>query len=272
MKHIDLSELITSVSNIAMFAEKLSGAIPDDHTETISISLYDLHNHFSIYTRSLVYLINTLKQLELPATKNAAARCITEVNRLRDNNGTINKSIANTIVNYSQQIKVSLSDELEKYHAYIVDSHGFELINNGIEQFGFEVVNAIPKIKKDVIDAARCYAYELWTALVMHMMRVLEVGVTMLADHLNASRGTSWGNAIHNIELALNKERTAKGDKELKQWASETATYLNFVKDAFRNPTMHAEIDFTKDKAISIYDNTRFFMRQLTIRLFQLSA
>ena len=167
----------------------------------------------------------------------------------------------------SHQLCVALSDELEKHHAYIVAPPEGELIDSGIGMFGLEVVNALPAIRRDVADAARCRAYELWTASVMHMMRVAEVGVAALADHLGTARGSSWGVTIANVQQALDQQRKAKGDPDLKQWASETATYLNFVKDGFRNPAMHPDTNFDREQAISIYDNTRAFMRQLLQRV-----
>lgn len=57
--------------------------------------------------------------------------------------------------------------------------------------------------------------------------------------------------------------RCAKHGAALKQWPSETATCLNFVKDAFRNPAMRPQKSFDREQAISIYDHTRAFMRML---------
>jgi len=68
------------------------------------------------------------------------------------------------------------------------------------------------------------------------------------------------------LQQALDKERKAKADPELKRWASETATYLAFVKGAFRNPAMHPEMTFDQEQAVSIYDDTRALMRTLTAR------
>ncbi|MGB3930856.1 MAG: hypothetical protein WBL20_18070 [Sphingobium sp.] len=121
-------------------------------------------------------------------------------------------------------------------------------------------------IRQDVEEGSKCRAYEVWTAVVMHMMRVAEVGVGALADHLEVPRGASWGVTINNVLVALNGERGAKQDPVRKQWASETATYLNFVKDAFRNPAMHPEMSFDREQAISIFENTRAFMRSLAHR------
>jgi hypothetical protein len=81
----------------------------------------------------------------------------------------------------------------------------------------------------------------------MHMMRIAEVGVGALADHLVLARGTSWGMTIANVQQALDRKQKAKNDLALKQWASETVTYLNFVKDGFRNPAMHPEIVLTPE-------------------------
>jgi hypothetical protein len=72
---------------------------------------------------------------------------------------------------------------------------------------------------------------------------------------------------IANVQQVLDRERKAKNDLALKQWASETAIYLNFVKDGFRNPAMHPEIVSTPEQAVSIYDNTRSFMRMLVGRI-----
>ena len=97
----------------------------------------------------------------------------------------------------------------------------------------------------------------------MHMMRVSEIGVGALADNLGTPKGASWGATIASVQQALDNQRKIKGDPKLRQWASETASYLNFVKDAFRNPAMHPEMNFDQNTAISIYDNTRSFMRKL---------
>lgn len=261
MKRIAVANLLASATNVAMFADKL--AQTTEHLgdgDRMQVEPQDL---FRTYLMSLAFLTDTAKWLELPATLAAATRCKAAFDRLRAANGILDKRLANEFVTNSHQLSVSLSDELEKHHAYIVAPREGELIDSGIGLFGLEVVEALPSIRRDVAEAARCRAYELWTASVMHMMRVAEVGVAALADHLSTPRGSSWGSTIANLQQTLDQQRKAKGDPALKQWASETATYLNFVKDAFRNPAMHPEMSFDRDQAISIYDNTRAFMRKL---------
>lgn len=266
MKRIDVGNLLTSASNVAMFSDKLARAVAE--LEDDGIARLDLRPAGGLYLAGLAYITDTAEWLDLPTTLAAAKRCRSAFGRLTGSGGLmIGKRLANEIVSNSHQLIVSLSDELAKHHTYIVAPREGELIDQGISHFGLDVVKELPAIRRDVSDAARCRAYELWTASVMHMMRVAEVGVAGLADHLGVTRGSSWGVTIANVLQALDKERTAKGDPGLKQWASEIASYLNFVKDGFRNPAMHPEMSFERDQAISIYDNTRAFMRMLIKRI-----
>lgn len=261
MKRIDVGNLIASASNVAMFADRLARST--EHLRDGEAMRMEPQDMLRTYVMSLGYLLDTAKWLDLPAASAAANRSKANFDRLRSGNGTIDKKLANEIVTNSHQLYVSISAELEKHHAYIVAPQQGELIDNGIGHFGLDTVQKFPSIRRDVSDAARCRAYELWTASVMHMMRVSEIGVGALADNLGTPKGASWGATIASVQQALDNQRKIKGDPKLRQWASETASYLNFVKDAFRNPAMHPEMNFDQNTAISIYDNTRSFMRKL---------
>lgn len=269
MKRIAIGNLVVSATNVAMFADKMARAAAEvGDASVVQLDPIDLRDQGGVYLMSLAYMNDTAKWLELPATLAAATRCKSAFGKLTGAGGfVVGKRVVNEIVANSHQLTTSLSDELEKHHTYIVAPREGELIDNGISQFGPEVVNALPAIRQDVSQGAKCRAYELWTASVMHMMRVVEVGVTVLSDHLGVTRGPSWGVTIANVLQALDGQRKVKGDAEQKQWASETASYLNFVKDAFRNPAMHPEMTFDREQAISIYDNTRSFMRMLVKQL-----
>jgi hypothetical protein len=261
MKRIALGNLVASASNVAMFADKMARATARlGDRDATQLDSQDL---LRTYVMSLTHISDTATWLDLPATIAAAVRCKSAFDRLRATNGVIDKKIANDLITNSHQLYVALSDELEKHHAYVVAPKEGELIDSGISLFGLDVVNAYPAIRRDVSEGARCRAYELWTASVMHMMRIAEVGVGALADHLGTSRGPSWGVTINNVQQALDQQRKSQADPNLKQWASEIATYLNFVKDAFRNPAMHPEMSFDREQAVSVYDNTRAFMRKL---------
>ena len=137
-----------------MFADKMTRATA--HLGDRDAMQLDPQDILRTYLMSLGHLTDTAEWLALPATLAAAVRCKEAFDRLRHANGVINKRIAGDLITNSHQLYVSLSDELEKHHAYIVAPREGELIDNGIGLFGLEVVNALPAIRKDVSDAARC--------------------------------------------------------------------------------------------------------------------
>lgn len=266
MKRIDLANLLSSATNIAMFAEKLvtqtRGLGAHGHAELPS------DQTISTFMASLAYVSDTAKWLDLPATAAACDRCHGLVRYWRRGERIlINRERGEQLSGTCYQITTSLGDELGRHHTYVVAPGEGALIDNGISLFGLEVVQTFPDTRADISAGAACRAYELWTACVMHMMRVAEIGVSALADHLSVKRGTTWGGTIANINEALKDAARIKGDAQLRSWASETGTYLNFVKDAFRNPAMHPERTFSAEEAKMIFDNTRAFMRMLTQRL-----
>lgn len=266
MKLISLSALIASSGNVAMFGEKI--ARDTEKLGAQGMVPLQPNNAIAVFFTSLSYVSDTAKWLELPVTTAACVRCYELVRSFSPSNRIlVDRQRGAQIAAACHQIKTAISDELDDHHAYIVGPREAKLINDTLGGFGIEVVKLFPATRQDISDGARCRAFELWTASVMHMMRVAEVGVAALADHLAVKTGNTWGGTIANINKALADAGHAKGDPALQSWASETATYLNFVKQAFRNPAMHPERSFSQEEAVLIYDNCRAFMRMLTKRL-----
>lgn len=266
MHRIDIANLLASAANVAVFSDKLASSLRDfDSDEVVR---FDLRGFGRVYLLSVETIGSVAKTLRLSSTAAAALRCKSSFGALVGTGGLlIGKSKATELVTHSHQLTIALSDELAAHHSFTISPVEGALIDRGVAQFGEAAVTAFPAIRKDVEEGSKCRAYELWTAAVMHMMRVAEVGVAALADHLEVTRGPSWGVTINNVLVALNGARGAKHDPALRQWASETATYLNFVKDAFRNPAMHPEMSFDREQAISTFENTRAFMRSLALHL-----
>lgn len=266
VKRIDLANLLASSTNISMFAEKLV-------TRTRGLgqhALAELPGDRSVATfvTSLAYVSDTAQWLGLPATAAACESCHGLIKNWRQGERIlVSRDRGEQLATNCYQIATALGDELAGHHTYVVAPAERDLIDSGVSLFGQDVVQHFPDTRQDISAGAQCRAYELWTASVMHMMRVAEVGVGALADHLSVKRGTTWGGTIANINDALKDATRMKGDPQLRAWASETGSYLNFVKDAFRNPAMHPERSFSSEEAKMIYDNTRAFMRILTQRL-----
>lgn len=265
MKRIDLANLLASSSNIAMFADKIAQMIE----RLGDYGMVELQrDRVVLFFHSICQVLDTAEWLELPATTSAAKRAQALVGRLaRANRVLVGRQVGREIVAAAHHLTTSMTAELEKHHTYVVMPREGLLLDHGPGAFGSELLDVFPEVRHDVSAAAHCRAYELWTACVMHLMRVAEVGIDRLADHIQAPRGNSWGATAANLSKALEGARKVYGDGTAKQWLSEAAIYLNFVKNGFRNPAMHPEKTFDREQAIAIYDNTRNFMRLIAARL-----
>ena len=267
MKRIDLANLLAATSNIALFADKLvqkTRKLSGDY----GLAELEADRTVAVFITSLASILDTAEWLELRATKAACERCHQLVRHWRPGHRIlINRSQGDQIAGICHQISTAMSDELEHHHAYVVAPVEGKLIDDGIGMFGLEVVTRFPDTRQDIAAAAQCRAYQLWTACVMHLMRVGEIGVGALADHLQVKRGATWGGTIANINNGLKEATRMIGDPAGKAWAAETGTYLNFVKDAFRNPAMHPERCFREQEAVMIFENMRAFMQMLARRL-----
>lgn len=265
MKRIDLANHLASSSNIAMFADKIAQMIErlGDH------GMVELQrDRIVLFFQSICQVLDAAEWLDLPATLSAAKRAQTFVGRLaRADRVLIGRQVGHEIVAAAHHLTTSMTAELEKHHTYVVMPPEGLLLDHGPGAFGTELLDVFPDVRQDVSAAARCRAYELWTACVMHLMRVTEVGIGRLADHVQVPRGNSWGATAANLSKGLESARKVDGNGTAKQWLSEAATYLNFVKNVFRNPAMHPEKTFDREQAIAIYDNTRNFMRLIAARL-----
>ena len=124
----------------------------------------------------------------------------------------------------------------------------------------------------DIGEAGNCFALERYTACVFHLMRTMEIGLTVLAKKFNVSTAMAdWSPMIENVETAIsdiskgqNKPLNWRDDRE---YYSQCASYFRIVKDAWRNYTAHARSEYREGQASDIYTNVRGFMQRLSERL-----
>ena len=140
--------------------------------------------------------------------------------------------------------------------------------------FGEEVSKAFPSSKQDIEEAGKCYALGRYTACVFHLMRALEVALRAMAKTLNdprldPTRNPSWDSILKKCREELEKERS----KRTPQWVAQdiffsgAATRLMGVKDAWRNPTIHIDIDYNDESALDVWNHVCAFMRHLAANL-----
>ncbi|HXO41386.1 MAG TPA: hypothetical protein VN999_08065 [Thermoanaerobaculia bacterium] len=143
---------------------------------------------------------------------------------------------------------------------------------DGRERFGDEAETAFPSARYDMEEAAKCFALARYTACVLHLNRVLEVGLDALKKKTGiATHSPTWNAALAQIEKAT----TAKPEKDKTEaeraedtFIRDAAHYLTTAKNAIRNPSVHkVERTYTDESAKEVYMAVRAFMRHLATKL-----
>jgi hypothetical protein len=139
--------------------------------------------------------------------------------------------------------------------------------------FGEIVGDKFPSSIDDIEDAGKCLAVGQGTACVLHLMRVMEVGLKSLAGALSIPYAPSWESYLKQIAAKIGEKHKTKGVR----WKRDEALFrdlsgdLMTVKQAWRNPTMHVGRKYSVEEAEEIYKAVRSFMNRLATRFSQVS-
>ena len=140
--------------------------------------------------------------------------------------------------------------------------------------FGKEVGQAFPGAFQDVAESGVCLSLDRGSACVFHLMRVLEIGLTVLGAKFGVSLAhTNWGPAIEEIESKIRNMqkdpawKALPGYKEQQEYYAQAASHFGILKDAWRNYTMHSRGFYTEEQAERIFENVKGFMQKLAERL-----
>ena len=205
------------------------------------------------------------RELGLAATSGRAAFLLENLQDV-PKNGQIGyrENDLDQLIKMVEELLFSFRIELASRILLTLDSaHASYLAEN--QSFGQEFEDAFPEAIFDAEEASRLRALGRWTACVMHLMRVLEVGLRVLANRFTVPHESNWNKTLNELESKLRTITKRDNGSDEEQWAAETATHFRFIKNAFRNSAMHLA-KFTEDEAVSIYDNTREFMGHLAKR------
>jgi hypothetical protein len=136
------------------------------------------------------------------------------------------------------------------------------------ECFGGDVFKKFSPANEDIAEAGKCLALDRGTACVMHLSRVLEVGLETLADSVGIGKKSDWGKYIDGIEIELSKRAKTSGARTPdEQFYAEANINFDNMRRAWRNPTMHPEKSYSPERAEEIFNSIRSFMRHLATRL-----
>lgn len=159
-----------------------------------------------------------------------------------------------------------LSDELSTRRFLYVPNRAAEYYETPFG--GWETAIDNFGIRFDVGEAGKCFALGRHTACVMHLMRVLEVGLKAFARHC----GAEWVEDVHSWDTIIRRIneriRTIPGERKAdQQRLSEIASHLRLAKDAWRDYAMHRPAEYGEESAQNIFASVKAFMRDLAVEL-----
>lgn len=139
------------------------------------------------------------------------------------------------------------------------------------KKFGLDV-ERFPSAKDEIEEAGKCYAAGRNTACVLHLMRILEGGLSALGKHFGIPYShTNWEAIINQIPVKID-EIEKRSNKPLnwqddRKFYSEAGVHFKFLKDAYRNYAMHLHESYDEGKAFSLFTHASEFMRHLATKL-----
>jgi len=155
-----------------------------------------------------------------------------------------------------------LRDALEERFFLSVPPEMVELYQQTKPLFGDNVEAKFPNMSEDIAEAGKCLGLARPTAAVFHLMRVMELAVRKLGDHLGVTLVDE-----KNWQCILDEVNKAIKALDHKQARTKTlagaAGHLYAVKVAWRNEVMHPKQTYTPDEASAIFDGVRVFMVDL---------
>lgn len=201
--------------------------------------------------------IRRLKKLDLPVSVTTAREmCLGCTTHEQAKRGI--EQLTNTVVYELDNRK--FYGPLRRYEQYYEQS----------KLFGDDVFSNLPSANNDVLEAGTCLALERGTACVMHLMRVVEVGLKVLAAELGIGDQGDWGAYLREIDGVLKAREKAAGKRTPdEQFYAEAALTIDGVRRAWRNPTMHIENNYSPERAEEILFAVRSLMRHLATKLIE---
>ncbi|HYR76433.1 MAG TPA: hypothetical protein VEM96_11390 [Pyrinomonadaceae bacterium] len=134
-------------------------------------------------------------------------------------------------------------------------------------QFGAAVAAKYPEATNDIQEAGKCLALCRHTSSVFHLMRAMEFGVQSLGRRLNVPipvEEKDWGTISSHINGALKRlPKSTTAERADYQAYATAAVYLDNVRVAWRNPTMHPKETYSEEEAVRIFGFAKQFMQHL---------
>lgn len=169
-----------------------------------------------------------------------------------------------------QSISQRILDELKTHLFFQTKPENWPYYRASIKKWK-DVTDKHPELIEDGDSAGRSIAFEMYTASVFHLMRIMERGLKLLGAKFGISdyEEKQWNTIVQNVRDEIEKKwpshekSLTSSEKELRQNYNESLAYLTAVKNAWRNSVMHPKDTYTQEEAINIYNAVLAFMKNL---------
>lgn len=129
-----------------------------------------------------------------------------------------------------------------------------------------QLEGAFPSTIPEIEEAAKCFALDRYTASVFHCMRALEPAIYSMAAALSVPvTNPNWHHVITNIETAVNLINLKENPDKV--FYAEAAVHFRFLKEAWRNHTMHLRNRYDESSARKVLSNVKDFIEHLSTKL-----
>jgi len=164
------------------------------------------------------------------------------------------------IANTSLKLQFLLRSELAIQQVYLITTKGaydIEMLMYAPESaFSSTLLDKIPETKYDITECAKALAFELPTACAFHLMRVFERVVrkycsTRKTEKVDNNSSETLGKIIADLRPA--NEICTKDQNCQKKAKSSLFDILESIKDNYRNPIMHPEINMNMEEVLVLF-------------------
>jgi hypothetical protein len=168
------------------------------------------------------------------------------------------------LVEHLNELRGRLHDQLASRQFVHVKPRYVEFYQQN-DLFGQTVNDCFPSAIDDIADAGTALAVGLGTSCVMHLMRVAEVGLKVLAKELDVHYSISWEAYLTKIEKNIANKHSLKPAewKRNEPFFRDVSGDLVTIKNAFRNPTMHVERTYSQQEAEQVFLAIKTLMQRM---------
>ncbi len=244
---------------------QFAGSLPPDQHLALEPT------EFEALVKDINDFLFACQQIGLGTTESAILSLLNSLNKVEESNGLSHFRGAAQIhfTGHLSAVVTCFHHEITKKVAFVLSPAKVGYFAPTSPLFGIEVRDSFPLISHDISEAGKCLALGRATAVVFHLMRILEAGLRAthrcLGIEVELEGGDrNWGRVLARIRTEIRE----RGNK----WAEmdyfkEIFARLDAIKDAWRNLTMHIENVYTEEGVAVLFDNTRALMQRLALRM-----